>query len=150
MEGGPARSKVADTPKKIFMDRLKPLGSVRLIVRNEAGIMESIATFEGLFFATIRSGEYANVVDLSLNLDLHLLLDGVSGCRFEKGASRTASKSTTYILRILGNDKESVVLTVFLQWDKDPTDIEPERIEAWEQLKKDYVSGDGDTFFFDD
>lgn len=147
-EGRPARNTVADTPRKVFLDRLKPLGKVRLVARNEAAIMESIATFDGLFFATIRSGEYANIIDLSVNLDMHLLLEGVAGAKFETGVSRSASKAPTYIVRILGKDS-GTVLSVFMQWDKDPSDIEPERIEAWKQLRADYVPGEGETFFFE-
>lgn len=148
--GGPARSTVADTPRKEFLTRLKPLGKVRLIARNDAAIMESIATFDGLFFAAIPSGEYANIIDMSINLDMHLLLSAISGARFEVGVSRSKSRAPTYVIRILGNDRESVALSVFLQWDKEPTDIAPERIEAWKQLKKDYAGeAEDDTFFFD-
>lgn len=110
--------------------------------------MEAIATFDKLFFAQIPSGEYANIVDMSINLDMHLLLDGFTGCRFETGVSRSASRATTYILRLLGKDRESVAMSVFIQWDKDATDIEPERIEAWKALKADYVKDDSETFFF--
>lgn len=148
--GGPARSIVADTPRKQFLDRLKALGKVRLVARNDAAIMESIATFDGLFFASIPSGEYANIVDMSINLDMHLLLAGVSGARFEIGKSRSASKAPTFIIRVLGEDRRVVVLSIFVQWEKDPTDIAPERIDAWKQLKADYVTtSDGDSFFFD-
>lgn len=151
MAGGPARSTVADTPRKQFLDRFKSLGRVRLVARNNAAIMEAIATFGGLFFASIPSGEYANIVDMSINLDMHLLLAGVSGARFEMGKSRTATKAPTYIIRVLGGDRESIVLSIFLQWDKDPNDIEPERVDAWKQLKADYVDNPGgDTFFFDE
>lgn len=112
--------------------------------------MESIATFDGLFFASIPSGEYANIIDMSINLDMHLLLEGVSGARFDIGVSRSASKAPTYAVRLLAKDKKNVALSVFMQWEKDPTDIEPARIEAWQQLKKDYVKGDDDSFFFDE
>lgn len=149
MEGGPARIKVADTPRKVFLDRLKPLGNVRIVARNNAAIMEAIATFDGLFFATIRSGKYANIIDMSINLDMHLLLTEVAGARFEIGVSRSVSKAPTYIIRILGKDK-TPVLSIFMHWDKDPSDIEPERIEAWKKMKADYLSGDDDTFFFED
>lgn len=147
---GPVRSTETDTPKKVFMDRLKALKNTRLIVRNEAGIMEAIAPFDGLFFASIRSNEYANLIDLANNLDLHLMLSAVSGACFEVGVSRSASKAPTYIIRILGSDRDTAVLTIFMQWDKVPEDIAPERIEAWKKLKADYVSGDEDTFFFEE
>ena len=149
MSGGPQRSTVIDTPKKEFLDRLKPLGKVRLITRNQAAIMEAIATFDGLFFATVGSGEYGNIVDMSINLDIHLLLSAVSGARFETGVSRTPSKDPTYVIRILGADKKNAALSVFLQWDKEPSDIAPERIEAWKKLKEDYVKDDSNSFFFE-
>lgn len=147
---GPARTLEADTPKKVFLDRLKPLGKVRLITRNETAIMEAIATFDGLFYAKIPSGEYANIVDMSINLDMHLHLGLFSGCRFETGVSRSASKAPSYILRLLGKDRKSPALSVFLQWDKDPSDIASERIDAWKKLKADYTTDDSDTVFFDE
>lgn len=146
----PVRSTEADTPKKAFLTKLKALGRVRLIVRNEAGILESLASFDSLFFATIRSGEYANIIDPSANIDLHLLLDKFSGARFEVGVSRTKSKVPTYSLRLLAGDRSTVALTVFLQWDKAPEDVEEHRIKAWTDLKAEYVQGDDDTFFFDE
>lgn len=149
MAGGPKRSTLADTPAKQFLERFKPLGKVRLIARNDAAIMEAIATFDGLFYATVGSKEYANVVDMSINLDMHLLLSAVTGARFEIGVSRSASKDPTYAIRILGGDRETTALSVFVQWEKVPADISPDRVEAWKQLKSDYVKGDGDTFFFD-
>lgn len=147
---GPVRSTETDTPRKVFIDKLKALEKVRLIVRNESGILEAVASFDGLFFATIPSGEYANLIDLKNNLDMHLLLDKVSGARFETGVARSASKATTYNVRILASDKETVALSVFLQWDKDPEDIAQHRIDAWKSLKAEYVKDDGDTFFFDE
>ncbi|CAN8062171.1 unnamed protein product [Agarophyton chilense] len=143
----PTRTTVADTPKKQFLDRLKALGNMRLIGRNEAVIMESVATFDGLFYAEVRNGEYANLIDSSINLDMHLLLDGFSGATFETGVSRDSTKSTTYIIRLLGKDRSNVILSLFLQWDKTPTDISEERTNAWKALKTDYV-GDSEQFFF--
>lgn len=145
----PKRSTVADTPKKQFLDRLKALGNLRLIGRNDAVIMESIATFDGLFFAEVPTGEYANLIDGSINLDMHLLLEGFSGAKFETGISRDATKSTTYVLRLLGKDRTSVILSLFLQWDKAPTDVSEERINAWKALKADYA-GESEQFFFEE
>jgi hypothetical protein len=67
--------------------------------------------------------------------DLHLLLEGVGGARFETGVARTPTKDTTYIIRMLGNDNEKVVCSLFLQWDKEPSDISKDRIAAWEAMK---------------
>ncbi|KAI0558308.1 hypothetical protein FGB62_219g018 [Gracilaria domingensis] len=143
----PVRTTEADTPKKQFLDRLKALGNLRLIGRNDAVIMESIATFDGLFYATIPTGEYANLIDSSINLDMHLLLEGFSGAKFQTGISRDSTKSTTYIIRLLGKDRSSVILSLFLQWEKTPTDISQERTEAWKTLKADYAA-DSEQFFF--
>jgi hypothetical protein len=146
-QAGPTQSRECDTPIKQFLDAFKPLGRTRLIVRNDAGILEAIGTWDKMFFAKIPSGEYANIIDHSLNLDLHLLLSAVTGAKFAVGAARSASKAPTYAIRLLGADKEAVVLTVFLQWDKDPEDIAPERVEYWKKLKHDYAGPDSDTFF---
>jgi hypothetical protein len=36
---------------------------------------------------------------------------------------------------MLGNDNEKVVCSLFLQWDKEPSDISKDRIAAWEAMK---------------
>lgn len=71
----------------------------------------------------------------------------MSGARFETGVSRSASKATTYIIRILGEDREEVVLSVFLQWDKEPEDIAQARVDSWVSLRSD-LAGAGDSVFF--
>lgn len=145
----PERSTVADTPQKEFLERLKSLGKVRIVVRNEVGILESVGTFDSLFYATIPSGEYANLIDLKSNLDMHILLSGLTGVRFEIGVSRSKSRAPLYTLRLLGKDKKSPAASVFVMWDRDADDIEPERIQAWKDLKSDYVKDeDAETFFF--
>eukprot|EP00803_Ostreobium_quekettii_P006697 evm.model.scf_2816.1 EVM.evm.TU.scf_2816.1 scf_2816:11238-11822(+) len=149
MSGGPARSTVADTPLKAFLAALKPLGRVRLIATNDAAVLESVATFDGLFFATVPKGTYANIIDSEANLDMHLLLAGVGGARFEVGQSRGADPVPTYMVRVLGRDRETVVLTIFLMWDKAPRDVEEARVQAWRALKEEWVEGDGDTVYFE-
>jgi hypothetical protein len=84
------------------------------------------------------------VIDPKINLDLHLLLDGVGGARFEQGVSRTPSKDPTYIIRVTGKEPEKVVLSIFLQWDKAPSDVSPERVAAWSGMKAKY----GETVSF--
>lgn len=147
--GGPKRTTEADTPQKEFLTRLKELGKVRLVVRNPVGILECVGTFKSLFFATIPSGEYANLIEPSANLDMHLLLSGFTGVKFEIGKARSQVPTPLYSLRLYGDDKETVALSVFVMWDKDPSDVEQERIDAWKKLKADYIQDeDGDTFFF--
>merc|ERR1712216_998569 len=131
---------------KQFLEEAKGLGKVRLIAQNDASVMESIATLDGLFYATggPKQLEYANVIDPKINLDLHLLLDGVGGARLETGVSRTPTRDPTYIVRMTGNDPEKVVLSIFLQWDKEPSDVSQERVDAWKAMKEKY----GDTVSF--
>lgn len=150
MAGPPTKTYEADTPKKKFMERLKELGMMRFVVRNPTGILECMGTFDSLFYAKIASGEYANVVDLKANIDMHLLLPGFSGVKFEVGTSRSKERAPLYTLRILGEDKKTPALSLFvMNQSSDP--VEPDRIQAWKDLKKDYVESDDDnTFFFSD
>lgn len=147
MAGGPTRTTECDTLAKKFLDGLKGLGKTRIVVTNSAGVLETLTSWDGLFFATIPKGEYANLIKPAENLDMHLRIGAVAGARFETGVSRTASKATTYIIRFLGEDKEEVVMTVFLQWDKEPEDIAQDRIDCWMKLKEDYAT-DGDNAWF--
>ncbi|GJQ08297.1 hypothetical protein GpartN1_g88.t1 [Galdieria partita] len=124
---------------KQLLERTKKLGKLRVIVTNEASVMESICTTEKLFYAQGPNHlMYANLIDSSLNLDLHIKLEALGAVRFEQGVSRTASKDPTYIIRWLGKDYTTVVLSMFLQWDREPSDISPERIAEWKQLKEEY------------
>lgn len=150
MAAAPTRTTVADTPQKEFLDRLKALKKVRIVVRNPTGILETVATFDSLFYLTMPAGEYANLIDHRLNLDMHILLSGFTGVKFEVGVSRSKSKAPLYTLRLLGEDKKTPAVSVFIMWDKDPDDIEQERIQAWKDLKADYVTGEKDTFFFNE
>lgn len=145
--GGPNRTTECDTPVKKFVDRLKGLGQTRIVVTSSAGVLETLTSWDGLFFATIPKGEYANLIKPAENLDMHLRLGGVSGARFENGVSRSASKAPTYIIRMLGEDKEEVVMTIFMQWDKIPEDIEESRIECWKSLKAEYATNGEHAWF---
>lgn len=143
-----AETKDAETTLKRFLNELHRLGRLRLVTNNGAAVMESIATFDGLFYQAVRGSEYGNVIDHDANVDLHIRLAGVSGARWEVGAARGNSDASTYALRVLGLDKKTVKLSLFLQWEKDPADVEPERIEAWKDLKATFAT-DGDTAWFD-
>lgn len=152
--GGITHSTEANTPQKQFLDRLKAFGRVRFVVRNPVGILETVGTFDSLFYASIPSGEYANLIDHKLNLDLHILLAGLIGARFEIGKARGSPPSPTYAVRLLGPGKEDVAVSIFIMWDKQPDDVEHDRIQAWKDLKTQYgkeVSKEGeeaDTFYF--
>ena len=123
-----------------FLEACKQLGEVRIIATNAAAVMEAIATLDGLFYADVPGrGMYANVVDHSINLDLHLRLPNVRAVRFEQGTRRGNPPSPTYILRFLGHDKEGtdLVLSLFLS----PVgEVPPERVERWMQLRQEYAT----------
>lgn len=147
------RSTENDNPQKEFLTnllelKLKRLGHGRLILRNEGGIMELVCAFDGLFFANMRSGNYANHIETSKNLDMHLRLDVFTGARFDVGVSRSKSKVPTYAVYLLGSDGEKIILKVFVKWGNNPEDIALERIEAWKALKGEYA-GQDDTFCFE-
>lgn len=132
------------------MERLKGLGMMRFVVRNSVGIMESMATFDTLFFAKVGSGEYANVIDPESNVDMHILLSGVSGATFEIGTSRSKDKAPLYILRLLGEDKKTPAVSLFVM-NQSGEPVDPERVQAWKDLKNDYVESEDDrSFFFSD
>eukprot|EP00188_Purpureofilum_apyrenoidigerum_P005574 Plantae.Rhodophyta-Purpureofilum_apyrenoidigerum.ctg7395.p1 GENE.Plantae.Rhodophyta-Purpureofilum_apyrenoidigerum.ctg7395~~Plantae.Rhodophyta-Purpureofilum_apyrenoidigerum.ctg7395.p1 ORF type:complete len:196 (-),score=36.27 Plantae.Rhodophyta-Purpureofilum_apyrenoidigerum.ctg7395:293-880(-) len=141
--------KVTFSKLKEFLEDTKKLGRLRMIAQNEASVMEAIAPTDGLFYAVIPNGiEYGNIIDPKINLDLHLKLSAVGGARFENGTSRGPTKATTYIVRLLGKDLKTVVLSLFVQWDKDPNDIGEDRISAWKDMKNKYAATDGDTTSF--
>lgn len=112
--------------------------------------MEAIATTDSLFYAVggPAKAEYANIIDPSINLDLHLKLSGVAGARFETGVSRGGGGGTTYIIRVLGLEEDAVILSLFMQWDKVASDVSEERVAAWMALKEEYCGQGNDTVRF--
>ncbi|OSX75304.1 hypothetical protein BU14_0242s0021 [Porphyra umbilicalis] len=139
------------TPLKRFLNATPALGRLRLITSNrDACVMEAIATTDALFYAVggPAKAEYANVIDPSINLDLHLKLSGVAGARFETGVSRGGGGGTTYIIRVLGLDEGVVILSLFMQWDKTASDVSAERVAAWHALKDEFCGADNDTVRF--
>ena len=136
-------------PVKEFLNSLGALGKVRLVTNNGLAVLESITPLDKLFYATVRGNEYGNVIDHELNVDLHINVNAIHGVRFEIGKSRTNPPVPTYALRYLGADKKEVKLSMFIQWDKTPDDVAPERIEAWKSLKQQYA-GESDIAWFKD
>jgi hypothetical protein len=126
-----------------FLEACKELGELRFIATNAAVVFESTATLEKLFYAEVpRRGLYANIIDLSINLDLHILLSGIRAARFEQGASRGEPSTPTYIIRFLGHEKqgEEVVLSLFLS----PVgEVSADRVALWERLRARFTSKDG-------
>lgn len=148
----PAAAEAKDeTPLKRFLNATPALGRLRLITSNrDACVMEAIATTDSLFYAVggPAKAEYANIIDPSINLDLHLKLSGVAGARFETGVSRGGGGGTTYIIRVLGLDEDAVILSLFMQWDKVASDVSEERVAAWMALKEEYCGPGNDTVRF--
>lgn len=144
-----ARSEVDVARVKDFLDSLGGLGNVRLVTNNGLAVLESITPLDGLFYATVRGAEYGNVIDHERNVDLHVRVDSVAGARFEVGKSRTTPSHPTYAIRLLKKDKKTVGISLFVQWDKTPEDVSPERVAHWEGLKAKFVSeGSENTAWF--
>lgn len=140
-----------ETLLKRFLNATPALGRLRLITSNrDTCVMEAIATTDNLFYAVggPAKAEYANIIDPSINLHLHLKLSGVAGARFETGISRGGGGGTTYIIRLLGLDADAVILSLFMQWDKVASDVSEERVAAWMALKEEYCGEGNDTVRF--
>eukprot|EP00171_Calliarthron_tuberculosum_P015460 IDg15460t1 len=131
-----------ETPLKRFLNNLGGLGKVRLVTNNGLAVLESITPLDKLFYASVRGAEYGNVIDHKLNVDLHIKLDAVAGARFEIGKSRTKPPHPTYAIRMLDHDRETVKLSLFMQWDATPDDVASERVAHWQSLKSEYAGDD--------
>ncbi|KAL2641541.1 hypothetical protein R1flu_009128 [Riccia fluitans] len=123
---------------KEFLDELKTFGRVRLIVNTGVAVLESVTTFEKLFYSEMPGrGEWANVMRKEDNVDFHLLLDKVKSAKLTRGKSMRGD-IPTYMVRFLDiNDKSAV--SVLVMW-KPGTDGEydPGQVEAFEALEAKY------------
>lgn len=146
--GGSVAKTEEETAIKRFLSDLGGLGRVRLVTNNGLAVLESITPLGKLFYATARGAEYGNVIDHSLNVDLHIKLEAVKAARFEIGQSRSKPSHPTYAIRLLGGDMKTVGLSMFIQWDNTADDVSPERIAHWKRLKAEYAGDDGDVALF--
>ena len=102
---------------KEFLAALPSLGSVRLIVQTGTVVLESVTTFDGLFYSPVPGkGEYANLIKSKENVDMHLLIDRLASVKLVSGPGR-GGDYTSHVLRIQSHAlEEPACLSVFLMW----------------------------------
>lgn len=109
---------------------------MRLIVNTGVAVLESVTSFEKLFYHAGPRGEYANIMSRDDNVDFHLLLAKVALVRLVKGKS--PKDIPTYMVRVVdGND--SVAVSVLVMW-RPGTDGEydPGQVDAFLSLLEKY------------
>jgi putative heme iron utilization protein len=118
---------------KEFLEECHTLGLVRLIVKNDAAVLEARGTIEKLFYAELPKGKYANMH--SEVFEFHLNMDKIKQVKFETGEAKRGN-FTTYAIRLL-NAEEQADLSIFLQWGK-PGEYAPGQIDNWQALHDKY------------
>ncbi|KAL3677876.1 hypothetical protein R1sor_020832 [Riccia sorocarpa] len=138
VEQGSESVPIQKTNLKEFLDELKTFGRVRLIVNTGVAVLESVTSFEKLFFSEMPGrGEWANVMRKEENVDFHLLLDKVKVAKLQRGKSMRGD-IPTYMVRFL-DINDSAAVSVLVMW-KPGTDGEydPGQVEAFEALEAKY------------
>ena len=102
---------------KEFLAALPSLGSVRLIVQTGTVVLESVTTFEGLFYSPVPGkGEYGNLIKSKENVDMHLLVDKLACVKLVSSPGR-GGDYTSHVLRFQSHAREEpACLSVFLMW----------------------------------
>lgn len=118
---------------KDFLEECDSLGLVRLIVTNDAAVLEAKGKLEKLFYAELPKGKYANMH--TEIFEFHLNMDLIAQVRFETGEAKRGN-FTTYAIRLL-NHSDRPELSIFVQWGK-PGEYAPGQLEAWQALRDKY------------
>lgn len=129
---------------KDFLEELKSVGRIRIIVNTGVGVLESVTSLEKLFYHTVAGrGEYANLMNKEENVDFHLLLSKVKAAKFAKGKSMTGD-IPTYSIRFLDDDDKAAALFLVM-WKPDTKgEYDEGQVEAFEALLRKH----GDTYYF--
>ncbi|KAI5070280.1 hypothetical protein GOP47_0014623 [Adiantum capillus-veneris] len=144
-EAPAATEQASDTQRvKDFLEELKSVGRIRIIVNTGVGVLESVTSLERLFYHTIAGrGEYANLMNKEENVDFHLLLNKVKSAKFAKGKSMTGD-IPTYSIRFL-DDEDKAAALFLVMWKPDTKgEYDEGQVEAFESL----LSQHGDTYYF--
>lgn len=116
-----------------FLEACESLGLLRLIVTNEAAVLEARCTLTKLFYAELPKGRYANMHQDAF--EFHLNMDLIKAVKFETGEAKRGN-FTTYAIRFM-TEEGKPALSAFLQWGK-PGEYAPGQVEAWEALRATY------------
>lgn len=129
----------ASTQKlKDFLQDLKDVGRVRIIVNTGVAVLESVTNLDKLFYHTLPGrGEFANVMTKEDNVDFHLLIDQVSAAKLVKGKSARGDIPTYMIRFVDGNGSVAVSLLVMWRVGTDG-DYDHGQVEAFESLLEKY------------
>lgn len=131
-------------PIKDFLEELKSVGRIRIVVNTGVGVLESITSLEKLFYHTLAGrGEYANLMNKDENVDFHLLLNKVKAVKFAKGKSMSGD-IPTYTIRFL-DDEDKAAALFLVMWKPDTKgEYDPGQVEAFEAL----LTKHGETHYF--
>lgn len=124
---------------KTFLEALKTLGDVRIITNNGCAVLESVTTFEGLFYSPVPGkGEYANLIKSKENIDFHLLIDKVARATLESAPGRGGDYMSHFI-RVY-DTKNEMAVTFYVMWPESAKrgEYAPGQVQAFEALTKSY------------
>eukprot|EP00249_Psilotum_nudum_P007695 c20755_g1_i1 orf=294-986(-) len=123
---------------KDFLEELKQVGRVRIVVNTGVGVLESVTSLEKLFYHTLPGrGEYANVMNQEENIDFHLLIDKVKAAELSKGKTMRGDIPTYTICFFDDDDKAAAKFLVM--WKQGTNgEYDPGQVEAFEQLLEKY------------
>ena len=120
---------------KSFLEELKALGDVRIITNNGCAVLESVATFDGLFYSPVPGkGEYANLIKPKENMDMHLLIDKVARATLESAPGRGGDYQSHFI-RVY-DTKDELAVTFYVMWPHDAKrgEYAPGQVQAFEAM----------------
>lgn len=125
---------------KVFLEDLKSVGRVRLIVNTGVAVLESVTNLEKLFYHTLPGrGEYANLMLREDNVDFHLLIDQVVSAKLETGKS-SRGDIPTYMIRFIDTN-EAVAASLLVMWKPGTNgDYDDGQVDGYQNLLKKYGS----------
>lgn len=139
-----ANSETSETvetfPKlKEFLEKVKKVGRVRIVVNTGLGVLESVTTLDGLFCQEFGGkGEYANLMKQEDNVDFHLLLNKVASVKLSKAPSTFDKNITIHSIRFF-DSSGTLGASVLAMWKPGTKgDYDEGQVEAFEALLSEY------------
>ena len=109
-------------------------------------MLESVTTFDGLFYAETPRGEYANLIKGAENVDFHLLVSKLASAKFEVAPGKGGGY-TSYVIRMT-DVSGAVAASFFLMWPEKAARgaYAPGQVEAFTALQQAYGGADAVHF----